>query len=590
MPQSPFPMLIPARASCIRRQLHLLAIPNFPARKAPMESLSNFAEGLAGTVWGWPSTFPAMVGLLLVTGLVTTVLLRFIQLRRLKHSFDVLRGKYDDPKHDGDLSHFQALTTALSATVGIGNIAGVATAIHYGGPGALFWMWVTAIFGMALKYAECTLAIKYRVILPDGSASGGPMYYIEKGLGKSWKPMAMFFAFCAIISSFGSGNSIQAFTVADQIRSDLGVSTWITGLVSAGLVAAVILGGIKRIGKVTSKLVPYMAAIYVAGGLMVLILNFTSIPGVLVSIVQSAFKPAAQIGGFAGGSFIFMLTWGVKRGLFSNESGQGSAPIAHAAAKTDEPVREGVVAMMGPLIDTLIICTITGLVILSTGVWNEKKVESLPVNAQSSLTFMVAGSAVMTDGVITDADKLTGNFIVQDGTPLEVLIVRNNSVVDGAVLETEDGLPFTGKLTADDGTLEMEGLPDLNLSGEMIQNGSPLTAWAFQRGLAPLGNWGHFIITLGVVLFGISTAISWSYYGDRAVVYLFGAQYIFAYKIIFVVMNFLGAIFSLEIVWNFGDSALGLMALPNLIALIFLSGKVRSMTNEYFSRDHKPTR
>ncbi|PIV80412.1 sodium:alanine symporter family protein, partial [bacterium CG17_big_fil_post_rev_8_21_14_2_50_64_8] len=208
-----------------------------------------------------------MVAALLLTGLVMTATLRFIQLRRLKHSFDVIRGKYDDPSHEGDLSHFQALTTALSATVGIGNIAGVATALHYGGPGALFWMWVTAVFGMALKFSECTLSQKFRVILPDGSASGGPMYYIEKGLGRSWKPLAVAFAVCAVISSFGSGNSIQAFTVADQIRADLGVPTWITGLLSAGLVAAVILGGIKRIGSVTSRLVPYMAVIYVTGGL-----------------------------------------------------------------------------------------------------------------------------------------------------------------------------------------------------------------------------------------------------------------------------------------------------------------------------------
>ena len=221
-----------------------------------METISNFASELSGTVWGWPEVFPLMVGALLLTGLVTTVALRFIQLRELKHSLDVIRGRYDDPSHEGDLSHFQALTTALSATVGIGNIAGVATAIHYGGPGAIFWMWVTAIFGMALKYAECTLAVKYRTILPDGTVSGGPMYYIEKGLGPAWKPLAVIFAVCAVISSFGSGNSIQAFTVADQIRDDLGVPTWITGFVSAGLVAAVILGGIKRIGAVTSKLVP----------------------------------------------------------------------------------------------------------------------------------------------------------------------------------------------------------------------------------------------------------------------------------------------------------------------------------------------
>ncbi|MBU2501390.1 alanine:cation symporter family protein, partial [bacterium] len=443
---------------------------------------------------------------------------------------------------------------------------------------------------MALKYAECTLAIKYRVILPDGSASGGPMYYIEKGLGSAWKPLAVAFAVCAVISSFGSGNSIQAFTVADQIRSDLGVPTWITGLVSAGLVAAVILGGIKRIGAVTSKLVPYMAVIYVSGGLVVLFLNFSHIPGILVEIVGSAFKPAAQIGGFAGGTFIFMLTWGVKRGLFSNESGQGSAPIAHAAAKTDEPVREGVVAMMGPLIDTLIICSITGLVILSTGVWKEKMPDQVPLNAQSAIMVIAENARVLTDGVVRDADRFTGSVECRDGRPQGVFMVRNHAVVELPRLLQDDGAPFVGFLDVENGDVRTDGLPSLALAGDMAQNGSPLTAWAFRRGLSPFGNWGHFIVTIGVVLFGISTAISWSYYGDRAMVYLLGTSYVLPYKIVFVIMNFLGAIFSLEVVWNFGDSALGLMSLPNLIALIFLSRRVKGMSNDYFSREHKPLR
>jgi len=556
-----------------------------------MDFLNEFAAGLSGRIWGWPEVFPALVALLLVTGLIMTTTLRFIQIRRLRHSLDVIRGKYDDPSHDGDLSHFQALTTALSATVGIGNIAGVATALHYGGPGALFWMWVTAVFGMALKYAECTLAIRFRTILPDGSASGGPMYYIEKGLGSKWKWLAVMFAVCAVISSFGSGNSIQAFTVADQIRADLGVPTWITGIVTASLVAAVILGGIKRIGNVTSKLVPYMAVIYVVGGLTVLVMNLGTIPGVLAEIFSSAFRPAAQIGGFAGGSFIFMLTWGVKRGLFSNESGQGSAPIAHAAAKTDEPVREGVVAMMGPLIDTLIICSITGLVILSTGVWHSHKPDSVPVNAQSAITVVHESARVLTDGVVRDADKFSGTVEVIDGKPQDVFLVRNHSLVELPLISEGDGTFYSGQLTVEDGDINTDGLPSLTLNGAMAQNGSPLTAWAFQEGLRPiLGNYGYLIITLGVVLFGVSTAISWSYYGDRSIVYLFGTAYILPYKIIFVVMHFLGAIFSLEVVWNLGDSALGLMSLPNLIALILLAPMVKKMTREYFDREHKPLR
>ncbi len=555
-----------------------------------MEFVRQFAADLSGTVWGWPDAFPVMVAALLLAGLITTVSLRFLQLRRLKHGLDVIRGKYDDPSHDGDLSHFQALTTALSATVGIGNIAGVATAMHYGGPGALFWMWVTAVFGMALKYAECTLSQKYRTILPDGTAAGGPMYYIEKGLGRKWKPLAVAFAVCTVISSFGSGNSIQAFTVADQMRADVGVPTWITGLISATLIGAVILGGIRRIGAVTSKLVPYMAAIYVIGGLVVLLLHAGELPAMISLVFTSAFKPAAQVGGFAGGTFIFMLTWGVKRGLFSNESGQGSAPIAHAAAKTDEPVREGVVAMIGPLIDTLIVCTITGLVILSTGVWKDKHLEEIPVNAQSDITVMRDGAAVQTNGRVAAADLLTGDVTVRGGEPVSAQLVYNHSVVDDPVLRA-DGGSWSGTVPVRDGVIDFDAVPALSLTGHMALNGSPLTAWGFQRGLAPIfGSWGYLIVTVGVVLFGISTAISWSYYGDRAVVYLFGPGWVLPYKVVFCIMNFLGAIFSLEIVWNFGDSALGLMSLPNLIALVLLNRQVRSLTADYFSREHRPYR
>ncbi|MFO7654821.1 MAG: sodium:alanine symporter family protein [Candidatus Krumholzibacteriia bacterium] len=549
-----------------------------------MDAISNFASRLSGLVWGWPDVFPLMVIALLATGIYTTVQLRFIQVRKLKHAWDVVRGHYDDPHDKGDITHFQALTTALSATVGIGNIAGVATAMHYGGPGALFWMWVTAMLGMALKYAECTLAQRYRVILPDGTASGGPMYSIERGLGAAWKPLAVVFAACAVVSSFGSGNSIQAFTVADQIRADLGVPTWITGAISASLVAAVILGGIRRIGAVTSRLVPYMAAIYVTGGLLVLLMNITDIPRLLWLIVSSAFQPAAQISGFAGGTFIFMLTWGVKRGLFSNEAGQGSAPIAHAAARTDEPVREGAVALMEPLIDTLIICTITGLVILSAGVWSEKRQEVVPVNPQSAIMVVQETTRIQANGRVLTRDRFTGTVPVVDGRPQNVGFVRNHSLVDEPRI-LMDGRPYEGRLMVVGGMVDFAANPSLSLSGLMLQNGSPLTAWAFQRGLEPLvGRWGFLIVTVGVVLFGISTAISWSYYGDRAVVYLFGPRWVTTYKIVFCIMNFLGAIFSLEVVWNLGDSALGLMALPNLLGLLLLSRQTRRMTDDYFSR------
>jgi len=549
-----------------------------------METIRQFAADLSGTVWGWPDLFPAMVAALLLTGLFTTVSLRFLQLRGLKHSLDIIRGKYDDPKHAGDLSHFQALTTALSATVGIGNIAGVATAIHYGGPGALFWMWVTAVFGMALKYTECTLSLKHRSILADGKVAGGPMYYIEKGLGRRWKPLAVVFAVCAATSSFGSGNSIQAFTVADQLRADLGVPTWLTGVVSASLIAAVILGGITRIGLVTSRLVPFMAAVYVTGALLVLALNLPAVPGILVLVFKSAFQPAAQVGGFAGGTFIFMLTWGVKRGLFSNESGQGSAPIAHAAARTDEPVREGMVALMEPFIDTLVICTLTGLVILSTGVWDDKQPAELPINPQTDLVVINRDAGVSINGRVAAADRFSGVLYIDQGRPTDASLVYNHALV-GQPRVLQDGRAWQGTIAVANGVIDFSAIPALRLAGDVTLNGSPLTAWAFQRGLAPLaGRWGFLVVTVGVVLFGISTAISWSYYGDRAVVYLWGPRGVLPYKILFCVMNFLGAVFSLEIVWNFGDTALGLMALPNLLALVLLNRQVRGLTQDYASR------
>jgi AGCS family alanine or glycine:cation symporter len=558
-------------------------------------------EYLSGLVWGWPEQMPLLVVVLVGTGLITTMRLAWIQIRYFLHGLRVIRGEYDDPEHEGDLSHFQALSTALSATVGIGNIAGVATAIHYGGPGALFWMWVTAVFGMALKYTECTLAMKYRVILPGGSAAGGPMYSIERGLGRSWKPLAVAFAMFAVVSSFGSGNSVQAFTVADQFRQDLGVPTWLTGIVMSSLVAAVILGGIRRIGRVTSKLVPFMAVLYLGTSLVVLLINYKQVLPTLWLIIHSAFQPAAQIGGFAGGTFVFMLTWGVKRGLFSNESGQGSAPIAHAAAKTDEPIREGVVAMIGPFIDTLMICTMTGLVILITGVWQDKQEQQVLVNEQAAITAIVDDSAIHLNGVAQESDLARGRFSVAAGVVEGFVPVRNHGTVEDARLllaadqvllrdlrefdgfvEFDESKP--GELASvqmvDGAGVPMEGV--LVLRGQAMQNGSPLTAWAFQKGLGGLaGGYGHLLVTLAVFLFGLSTAISWSYYGDRSILYLAGPRFVVPYRIVFCVVHFLGAIFSLEVVWAFGDMALGLMTLPNLLSILLLTGVVKRWTREY---------
>ncbi len=445
---------------------------------------------LNGIVWGVP-----FLVLLIGTGVFLTFYLRFVQVRKFKHSVDVIKGDYDDPNEEGDLSHFQALSSALSATIGIGNIAGVATAIHYGGPGALFWMWVTAFVGVATKGVECYLAHRHRVINPDGSVSGGPMYYITNGMGKNWKWLGATFAFLAAFASLGSSDMVQSNTVSQILKNDLSIPTYVTGLLLASLIGIVIIGGIRRIGHVAAKLVPAMGAVYMLGGLIVIMLNADQLPQALELIFTKAFTVQGEIGGFAGSTLLFTLTWGAKRGLFSNEAGQGSAPIAHAVAKTRESVREGIVAQIGPFIDTIVVCSVTGIVIVSTGAWHS-------------------------------------------------------------------GLDADGSLL----------------------NGAALTAWAFEEGLSPVFSGGHYIVTLAVPLFAYSTMITWAYYGDRCVGFLWGPGAIRPYRILFVIFSFIGATLSLPLVWSMADVSNGLMAIPNLVAILFLSRMAKREYNDYFRR------
>jgi AGCS family alanine or glycine:cation symporter len=488
-------------------------------------------------------------------------------------------GHYDDPAHEGDISHFQALSTALSATVGIGNIAGVATAIHYGGPGALFWMWVTAFFGMALKYVECTLSMGYRVFDKNGEAAGGPMYYIEKGIGKSWKPMAVFFAFCAVISSFGSGNMNQANTVSLSAGNTLGAPSWVTGLIMASLVALVIIGGIKRIGAVSSRLAPAMFVVYSVGAAVILVKNIPELPAALSLIVREAFHPSAGVGGTAAGVFATTLVWGIKRGLFSNEAGQGSAPIAHAAAKTDQPVREGVVAMLGPFIDTIVICSLTGFAIVLTGVWSDHK----PMEGSLTDCSVVTVAAAPARGdAVADAPPASGDVTVADGALQGAALTENDGfVLDGTILDAA-GRPWSGTLQTRDGSFV--GAPvELRYSGACLQNSSALTQWAFEQELGGFGTW---TVTLAVFLFALSTTISWSYYGDRCAEYLFGLRAVKIYRWLYVGFVFLGAVLALEVVWAYGDLALGLMAAPNLIAVFILGPRVKRWTDKYMAEKH----
>ena len=508
--------------------------------------LYAFGVELFENVWSFPEIrkIPLMVIALVGTGIYATIRLGFPQIKYLKHGINVTSGKYDNPKDKGDLSHFQALTTALSATVGVGNIAGVATAIYYGGPGALFWMWITAFFGTTLKYAECTLSVKYREMNSQGYTAGGPMYTIENGMGKKWSWMAIAFAGFAIICSFATGNAIQSFTVSDQIYSEsiqlFGSEHFLTikrsflnlfefsfqqvinGIILSSIVGLVIIGGIKRIGRVTGYLAPIMAVIYVISSVLILTYHYAEIFGAFSLIFNGVFNPTATVVGAGGGALLTMINtmlMGVKRGLYSNEAGQGSAAIAHSTAKTKYPVREGAVAMLGPYIDTIIICTLTGLVIICTGAWKHTEYY-----------------ASITAATIDE---------------------YNNAISVGSFREMD------------------------------LINGSLLTSFAFKNGLQWLFNYGDKIITLSVLLFATSTAISWSFYGDRSTEYLFGEKAIFWYRVVYIIFVFIGANAGIEAVWAFGDAALGFMTFPNLISIIFLTGALKKMTKEYFNKDYE---
>lgn len=535
---------------------------------------------------------PFMVILLLGTGLLLTVRTGFIQVRRLGHGFAVATGRYDDPNEPGDVSHFQALTTALSATVGIGNIAGVALAIHWGGPGAVFWMWMTAVVGMATKYSEVTLAQRYRDVGPDadphkweGSVSGGPMYYIERGLGPKWKPMAVFFALLLGLTAFMTGNANQANTVSDIMQSSFGVPTWITGLITSALVAAVILGGIKRIGRVTSILAPLMAAIYVTGALVIILMNAGAIVPSIMLIFQEAFSPTAGVAGTGIGAVLVTMMWGVRRGLFSNEAGQGSAPIAHAAAKTDEPVSEGVVALLEPFIDTIVICSMTALVIITTGVWDNRYPTEIQLSGGdlAYVTQTEAGGYDMVSVPGGDAGITIAEGRQVDIDPGDPLISWHEVWVEELFVDPEQTRPFSGTLYPGRGqAVAADGTTYTRLYGDAVESGAPLTMLAFQSGLP--GTAGRFIVILSVLLFAVSTAIAWSYYGDRCANYLFGPRAILPYKMAFVAMHFIGAIVPLAVVWGLGDVFLAIVIIPNLIALLLLSGQVKEMTESYFER------
>lgn len=557
------------------------------ALKPSMQNINDLLATLDGYIGG-SSWF---VFFLLLTGLFFTLYLGFPQIRYFGRAVRILRGRYDKKGDEGDTSHFQALATALSGTVGTGNIAGVAFAIHLGGPSALFWMLVTAFLGMTTKFVEVILSHKYREKVGDGTMAGGPMYFMKKAdfrlFGKkinlSW--MAAMFAVATIISSFGTGNLPQVNSIANAVSSTFGIGHMVTGGVLAVCLGLVIVGGISRIAKVTEKLVPSMALFYLIGAVSVLILNYQEILPAIASVFTHVFSGTAATGGFLGASVAYAFNRGVNRGLFSNEAGQGSAPIAHASAKAHEPVSEGMVAILEPFIDTIIICSITGITILSSGVWTEKHANTF----QFSEITVVEG--ILQESV--DVDRLyahfnggepltpySGTLEIETGAfPAGVTILHARSVgSELQVLQSTDGqTPYTGRLDIDKGVISNS--TGIQIVGKSLVHSAPLTSIAFGKGL--FGQGGTYIVTIALLLFAFSTAISWSYYGDRAVIFLLGPKWVLPYRLLYVLGFFLASFTDTQIIWTFSGIAIALMTIPNLIGILWLRKEVKTTINTY---------
>lgn len=591
-----------------------------------MADLQQFAADFVGLVWSTPLFY-----LLLACGLIFSVATKFAQWRILTHGLDCVRGRFDNPEDTGQISHFQALCAALSATIGLGNIAGVAVALSLGGPGAVFWMWVVGLFGMALKFAECSLSVMYRDErdVPDPSAPalveadaesrtleyegepppdrnvrptargevrGGPMWYIQKALVEplrsrgnvlwlAFKILAVLFAISTMLNSFGGGNMFQGWNVADMLSKHFSISVYLSATVVSALVAMVIIGGIKRIGAVASKLVPFMCVVYVAGALYVIAINAEHIAYYLSLIVQSAFTPVAESGACTGVSVWIAFQWGLKRACFSNEAGEGSAAIAHAAAKTEEPVREGVVAGIGPFVDTIIICTMSALVLLMSGTWDRPAVGTVESVADGKITVRCADELPQT------YDRLYRDKLV-DGNALAIQIVRDThhelKTVTAIVTDLGTSPPATwaqlSTITLDASEMDADALAQVT-PGQQVHldiAGAELTSFAFDTAIY---GFGKYIVTLGVCLFAFSTMISWSYYGEKGAEYLFGPGAILPYKFVFVIFVFLGMVLpKFDTVVDFSDATTGLMVLCNLPAILILSPVVIRATRDYFRR------
>ena len=552
-------------------------------RRMILDQVNDFLIYLDGFL-GSAIWFPA---LLLLTGLFFSFYLGFPQIRYFKHAISATAGKFDKKDAQGETTHFQALSTALSGTIGTGNIGGVALALHLGGPAALFWMWMTAFFGMTSKFVEVTLSHKYRSVADDGTISGGPMYYMEKGLKAKW--LAIMFALATVLSSFGTGSLPQINAIASGLEATFNLEPLITACVLSVLLAFVIIGGITRIARVAAAIVPTMAVIYVVGAFAVIIPNLNNVLPSFNAIFSDALTGSAATGGFLGATFAYAFDRGVNRGLYSNEAGQGSAPIAHSAARTDEPAEEGMVAILEPFIDTIVVCTITGLVILSSGVWAEKfenefqrsdmifvegsYKESSPDDYKQLFSFLNGDDSII--------NNFTGSIQVTAGKAQDerlFTLINSRSIAENIFFSDPEG-PLNGSVFVEDGSLVNTNIVVI---GDSLLHTVPLTTEAFKKGI--LGDYGQYIVSIGLVLFAFSTAIAWSYYGDRAMTYLFGSNSVFPYRIVYVVAFFYAALADTTLIWNISLITIVFMTVPNLVGILCMHKEVKTTINNYWNK------
>ena len=550
------------------------------------EFLILLDSNLSGSWW-----FPI---LLVGTGIFFTIYLGFPQFRFFGKAWHLVSGKNKKTDSDGETTAFEALTTAMSGAVGTGNIGGVALAIWTGGPAAIFWMWITAIFGMTTKFVEVTMGHKYRTKLADGSISGGPMYYIENALNMKWA--GILFAFLMMITAIGSGNMPQINNIALVMNTEFSIPKLFTGLFLGILLWIIIIGGIKRIASVASKIIPIMGLIYFGGALIILTENYQNIIPSFNAIFSQVFTGSAAVGGFLGASFAMSLKYGVARGLYSNEAGQGSSPIAHASSK-NKSIDQGVVSILEPFIDTIVVCSVTALVILSSGVWTQKfdttfaKTDMVILDGIYSDEKNTDGSYIHPDHINeltsyvqsldSNVKEYSGTIYIEEGMIMdsEITVLHSRSIAEDIKVINNDKNLYSGTLNIVEGKISESVI----LEGKSLVSSAELTAKAFSQGV--FGEYGGKLVAIALLLFAFSTAITWCYYGDRSTAYIFGERGVFWYRNFYVLCFILAAVIDTTIVWNIAYVVVALVSIPNLIALFVLRNEMKDLTNEFIKEN-----